>query len=48
VKVYFGHLKTLFPDFLQIPKRMRYKVEDLLNNLLNLGYEVLKGEVTGA
>lgn len=44
-KVYFGHVKTLFPDFLQTPKRMKYNAEDPLNNLLNLGYEVLKGEV---
>jgi CRISPR-associated protein Cas1 len=44
-KVYFKHLKTLFPAFLQTPKRMKYKSEDPLNNLLNLGYEVLKGEV---
>jgi CRISPR-associated protein Cas1 len=44
-KVYFKHLKTLFPDFLQTPKRMKYNAEDPLNNLLNLGYEVLKGEV---
>lgn len=44
-KVYFRHLKTLFPDFLQTPSRMKYKAEDPLNNLLNLGYEVLKGEV---
>ena len=44
-KVYFRHLKTLFPNFLQTPKRMKYNAEDPLNNLLNLGYEVLKGEV---
>ncbi len=44
-KVYFWHVKTLFPDFLQTPKRMKYNAEDPLNNLLNLGYEVLKGEV---
>jgi CRISPR-associated protein Cas1 len=44
-KVYFGHFKTLFPDFLQPPKRVKYNAEDPLNNLLNLGYEVLKGEV---
>lgn len=44
-KVYFRHLKTLFPDFLQTPKRMKHNAEDPLNNLLNLGYEVLKGEV---
>lgn len=44
-RVYFGHFKTLFPDFLQAPKRVRYNAEDPLNNLLNLGYEVLKGEV---
>jgi CRISPR-associated protein Cas1 len=43
--VYFNHLKALFPSFLQAPKRMKYKAEDPLNNLLNLGYEVLKGEV---
>ncbi len=44
-KVYFRHLKTLFPDFLQISKRTKHNAEDPLNNLLNLGYEVLKGEV---
>ena len=44
-KVYFGYFKTLFPDFLQTPKRMKYNAEDPLNNVLNLGYEVLKGEV---
>jgi CRISPR-associated protein Cas1 len=44
-KVYFGHLKTLFPDFLQAPKRVKYNAGDPLNNLLNLSYEVLKGEV---
>jgi len=44
-KVYFRHLKTLFPDFLQTPKRVKHNAEDPLNNLLNLGYEVLKGEV---
>ena len=44
-KVYFGCLKTLFSDFLQTHKRMKYNAEDPLNNLLNLGYEVLKGEV---
>jgi len=44
-KVYFRHIKTLFPKFLQAPKRMKYNAEDPLNNLLNLGYEVLKGEV---
>jgi CRISPR-associated protein Cas1 len=44
-KVYFKHLKTLFPKFLQTPKRAKYNAEDPLNNLLNLGYEVLKGEV---
>lgn len=44
-KVYFAHLKTLFPDFLQSSKRIKYNAEDPLNNLLNLGYEVLKGEV---
>ena len=44
-KVYFGHFKTLFPNSLQTPKRMKYRAEDPLNNLLNLGYEVLKGEV---
>ena len=44
-KVYFGYFKTLFPDFLQTHKRVKYNAEDPLNNLLNLGYEVLKGEV---
>lgn len=44
-KVYFRNLKTMFPDFLQTSKRMKYKAEDPLNNLLNLGYEILKGEV---
>jgi len=44
-KVYFRDLKTLFPDFLQTPKRTKYNAEDPLNNLLNLGYEVLKGEI---
>jgi CRISPR-associated protein Cas1 len=44
-KPYFNHLRTLFPKFLQTPKRMKYHAEDPLNNLLNLGYEVLKGEV---
>ena len=43
--LYFDHLKTLFPGFLQAPKQVKYKAEDPLNNLLNLGYEVLKGEV---
>lgn len=44
-KVYFRHLKTIFPDFLQTSKRTKHNAEDPLNNLLNLGYEVLKGEV---
>lgn len=44
-KVYFRHLKTLFPDFLQISKRTKHNAEDPLNNILNLGYEVLKGEI---
>jgi CRISPR-associated protein Cas1 len=44
-KVYFRQLKTLFPDFLQTSKRTKHKASDPLNNLLNLGYEVLKGEV---
>ncbi len=44
-KVYFKCLKTLFPEFFQTSKRIKYKAEDPLNNLLNLGYEVLKGEV---
>jgi CRISPR-associated protein Cas1 len=44
-KVYFKHIKTLFPKFLQAPKRTKYNAEDPLNNLFNLGYEVLKGEV---
>jgi len=37
-KVYFRHLKTLFPDFMQTPRRMKHNAEDPLNNLLNLGY----------
>ncbi len=44
-KVYFGRLMTMFPDFLLTPKRMRRSAKDPLNNLFNLGYEVLKGEV---
>jgi len=44
-KPYFKHIKTLFPKFLQTPARMKHNAEDPLNNLLNLGYEVLKGEV---
>jgi CRISPR-associated protein Cas1 len=44
-KPYFKHIKTLFPKFLQTPKRMKHNAEDPLNNLLNLGYEVLKAEV---
>ncbi|MGQ9788072.1 MAG: CRISPR-associated endonuclease Cas1 [Candidatus Hadarchaeaceae archaeon] len=30
---------------MQTSKRMNYNAEDPLNNLLNLGYEVLKGEI---
>ena len=33
------------PSYLATPKRVKYNAEDPLNNLLNLGYEVLKGEV---
>ena len=41
----FKQYFTLFPDYLKPKRRERYKAQSPLNNLLNLGYEVLKGEV---
>ena len=34
-----------FPKYLQPQKRYKYKARDPLNNLLNLGFEVLKREI---
>jgi CRISPR-associated protein Cas1 len=42
---YFKQYWTLFPEFLKPKKREKYKALSPLNNLLNLGYEILKGEV---
>lgn len=42
---YFKVYLKLFPKIWQPQKRMRYKAQDKLNNLLNLGYEILAGEI---
>jgi len=44
-KQFFKQYFTLFPKCLKPRKREKRKAESPLNNLLNLGYEVLKGEV---
>lgn len=42
---YFKQYWKLFPKCLKPKKREKYKAQSPLNNLLNLGYEVLKGEI---
>ena len=42
---YFKQYFLLFPRYLKPKKREKYRAKTPLNNLLNLGYEVLKGEV---
>lgn len=42
---YFKEYWKLFPKCLKPKKREKYKAQSPLNNLLNLGYEILKGEV---
>lgn len=42
---YFKQYWKLFSKYLKPKKREKYKAETPLNNLLNLGYETLKGEV---
>ena len=44
-KWYFKAYLKLLPRIWQPPKRMKYKAQDRLNNLLNLGYEILAGEI---
>lgn len=44
-KHYFKQYFLLFPKYLNPKKREKYRAQSSLNNLLNLGYEVLKGEV---
>ena len=44
-KHFFRQYFTLFPKCLKPKKREKHKAQSPLNNLLNLGYEVLKGEV---
>ena len=43
-KEYMKQYLLQFPKFLQPKKRVKYKAQDPLNNLLNLGFEVLKRE----
>lgn len=42
---YFKHFFKLFPDFLRTRNRYKRGAQDPLNNLMNLGYEVLKRRV---
>jgi len=42
---YFNQYFKLFPDFLKIKTRHQRGAKDPLNNLMNLGYEVLKRRV---
>lgn len=42
---YFKQYWNLFPEYLKPKKREKYKAQTPLNNLLNLGYEILNGEV---
>jgi CRISPR-associated protein Cas1 len=42
---YFKEYWKLFPKCLKPNKREKYKAQSPLNNLLNLGYEIMKGEV---
>lgn len=44
-KYYFKQIFTLFPKFLKAETRNTRKAGEPLNNLFNLGYEVLKWEV---
>lgn len=44
-RCYFRDILPLFPKDFQTRSRTKYKALDPLNNLFNLGYEVLKGEV---
>ena len=44
-KQYFKDYLKLFPKVWNPQKRMKYKAQDKLNNLLNLGYEILAGEI---
>ncbi len=44
-KHFFKQYFLLFPKCLKPKKREKYKAQSPLNNLLNLGYEILKGEV---
>jgi CRISPR-associated protein Cas1 len=42
---YFKQYFKQFPDFLQPKKRSKFRAREPLNNLLNLGYEVLRRRV---
>jgi CRISPR-associated protein Cas1 len=44
-KFYFNRIMKLFPEFMREQLRQKYKAVGVLNNLFNLGYEVLKWEV---
>ena len=44
-KWYFKAYVKLLPRIWQPQKRMKYKAKDKFNNLLNLGYEILAGEI---
>ena len=44
-KWYFKAYVKLLPRIWQPSKRVKYKAQDRLNNLLNLGYEILAGEL---
>lgn len=44
-RYYFRDILTLFPKDFRIRSRTKYKALDPLNNLFNLGYEILKGEI---
>ena len=41
-KHFFKQYFTLFPRYLKPKKREKYKAQSHLNNLLNLGYEIIK------
>jgi len=43
-KEYMKQYLLQFPKFLQPKRRFKYKAQDPLNNLLNLGFEILKRE----
>jgi CRISPR-associated endonuclease Cas1 len=44
-RIYLKNFFKQFPDELKPRKRHKYNARDPLNNLLNLGYEVLKREI---